>query len=430
MTFGRSLLFSAASGAALLAGVSGATAGAFGIREQSASGLGQAFAGVAAGSAGLGSMFWNPATITMSPGWTSEYDATFIAPEARIRPLPPTPTIGLGGSRDIGQSALVPASYSAYQINDMLWIGMASTAPFGLITKPNNVWAGQVYSRSSKVYSLNFAPTLGIKVNDWLSIGFGPTIEYFKTTLKSAASPLPTAGSVILKGDDVGAGFTAGATITPFAGTAFGVGYRSSVHHEVTGSLQTPAAFFPAKVSLNLPDQVTVGLSQAVLPNLKLNAGFEWTNWSRLKIPAVVSEATGAILGTVPLGYKDGFMYSFGGEYMLNPQWAIRLGAAYEVSPIDRSNRGTRVPDTDRVWASVGASYKYNEKLQFDAGYSHIFAVGNRQIALQPGNPVFAPVGLPFFGVVEPSVNIFSVSGRYRWDDTRVAEAAPIIRKY
>ena len=69
-------------------------------------------------------------------------------------------------------------------------------------------------------------------------------------------------------------------------------------------------------------------------------------------------------------------------------------------------------------------------KLQFDAGYSHIFAVGNRSIALAPGNPVFAPVGLPLFGVVEPSVNIFSLSARYRWDDTRVAVAAPIVRKY
>lgn len=414
----------------MLAGVSAASAGAFGIREQSASGLGQAFAGVAAGSAGLGSMFWNPATITMAPGHTSEWNATYIVPEARIRVLPPTPTIGFGNSGDIGESAVVPASYSAYQINDWLWVGLSSNAPYGLITKPNDFWAGQVYSRSSKVYSLNFAPTIGIKVNDWLSIGFGPTIEYFRTTLKSATGPLPTAGSVILKGDDVSAGFTAGATVTPWAGTAIGVGYRSSVHHEVVGSLQTPAAFFPAKVDLNLPDQVTFGISQAVLPDLKLNFGFEWTNWSRLKTPAVLSDATGAVLGVVPLGYKDGYFFSFGGEYMLNPQWAIRLGAAYEISPIDRSNRGTRVPDTDRVWASVGASYKWSDKLQFDASYSHIFAVGNRQIALQPGNPVFTPVGLPFFGVVEPNVNLFSVSARYRWDDTRIAEAAPIVRKY
>ena len=45
-----------------------AQAGAFYLRDQSATAGGESFAGVAAGSGGLSSMFWNPATITMTPG--------------------------------------------------------------------------------------------------------------------------------------------------------------------------------------------------------------------------------------------------------------------------------------------------------------------------------------------------------------------------
>ena len=54
-----------------------ASAGGFGIREQSAYGQGTSFAGIAAGGA-LSSMFWNPATMTQVPGIQSESDVAGI----------------------------------------------------------------------------------------------------------------------------------------------------------------------------------------------------------------------------------------------------------------------------------------------------------------------------------------------------------------
>ena len=58
--------------AAVLLAQGAATAGGFAIREQSASSQGLSFAGAASGSGHLSSMFWNPATITMAPGFQSE----------------------------------------------------------------------------------------------------------------------------------------------------------------------------------------------------------------------------------------------------------------------------------------------------------------------------------------------------------------------
>ena len=86
----HSLLLTTVSLAALGAASSGAHAGAFGLREQSATAQGLSFAGAASGSGGLASMFWNPATITMAPGWQSEFDASVIIPEIKIKPLAPT----------------------------------------------------------------------------------------------------------------------------------------------------------------------------------------------------------------------------------------------------------------------------------------------------------------------------------------------------
>ena len=52
----------------------------------------------------------------------------------------------------------------------------------------------------------------------------------------------------------------------------------------------------------------------------------------------------------------------------------VRSGLAFEKSPIQNaSERLIQVPDSDRWWASVGATYKYSEKFTFDFAYTHIF---------------------------------------------------------
>ena len=59
-------------------------AGAFGLREQSATGQGLSFAGAASGGAGLGSMFWNPATMTAYQGINASVTGNLILPYAKL----------------------------------------------------------------------------------------------------------------------------------------------------------------------------------------------------------------------------------------------------------------------------------------------------------------------------------------------------------
>jgi long-chain fatty acid transport protein len=433
--FNRISTLAAVSLAALICAQGGAQAGGFAVREQSATAEGYSFAGAASGSGGLSSMFWNPATITMAPGWHSEWHLSLIVPRVDINPLPGTPTAIFGSSGDIGQDAIVPTGFSSYQINDMFWVGVSNSAPFGLVTDPRQNWAGQIYSRSSRVFSINVNPIVGVKVNDWLSLAIGPSLQYFDIHLKSATGALPNSPSAILEGDDIGFGFTAGATITPFAGTTIGIGYRSSIDHELEGTFSVPAGVggvpFPRQIPINAdlktPDQVTVGLSQVITPAVTVHLGFEWTNWSVVKEPLVLGPG-GAVVRTLPLNYDDGFFYSAGLDYKLNNQWTLRAGVAYEESPIDTEIRSTRLPDNDRIWLSVGAGYQWSDKLSFDIAYSHVFAK-ETDIRITPGHQDY--LGVPFLADVDASVDIVSVGLRYRWDDPKVAiPAVPLVRKY
>lgn len=422
------LFLLASTVAALTAG--SAHAGSFALREQSTAGLGQAFAGAAAGKAGLGSMYWNPATMAAYDGFQAEFGLSGIFPHSDITPTTGTsPALmmlgGSGSTGDIALDAVLPAGYVSYQVNDSIWLGLGLNTPFGLETKNPVTSAGQIYARTSEVISYNITPTIAWQVNDWLAIGAGVEAMYFKTRLTQAMSPLPGAATAELEGDSWGAGFTLGFTLTPMDGTVIGVGYRSQVKQDLSGHLafgSAPSRFLPAgrygvESNLTLPDQITVGLSQALTDDLTLNAGFEWTNWSvfnNFPVYGTSGPTKGMQLTDLPFEYDDGYYVSVGLEYDWTEKFTLRGGLGYEWSPISTRNRDLRLPDSDRIHAAIGATYNWTDQLSLDFSYEHIFTTGDTDIRLVNGNPHYEP-GANYVGDVDSHVDIVGVSLRYRF---------------
>jgi long-chain fatty acid transport protein len=210
------------------------------------------------------------------------------------------------------------------------------------------------------------------------------------------------------------------------------VGYRSALDQDIDGTLTTAglAGSTPGSISttLKLPDMVTVGLRQRIGDRFTLLAGFEWTNWSRIGTAVVTtpSGGTATLAGNpvrLPFEYSDGYFYSLGGEYIVDPSLTLRAGIAFEQSPITDNVRTPRLPDNDRMWYSAGLSYKPPQfrGVTFDLGYSYI-DVKDTPINLGPGtgNPwssTSAIVG-PYTGSVESHIHILSVGFRYQWGVT------------
>lgn len=422
----KTALLGSIAGCAVCAGVSGAQAGAFLLREQSTIGSGLSTAGAAADGAGLGSEFWNPATITDYPGWQSSYSVTGIFPSANITADPSSTLAGLGTkSGDIGQDALLPASYDSYQFNDKIWLGLATYAPFGLVTHNPDVWAGSPFGITSKVYSFDVNPTIAYKINDAFSVAAGLQALWFDAYQSSAIAVAPLSLAV-LRGSSWGFGYTLGATWKPADGTEIGIGYRSSVQENLKGSLTYDSAVgpiaankYPAQLKLNLPDTVTVGLRQRLTPDFTLLAGLEWDQWSQLGTIPIVYAGSGVVPQHVTFNYNDGWLASLGGEYKWNPNLTLRAGLAYELSPIDDANRRITLPDSDRIWASIGASYKISNKMSLDVAYSHLFPTNG---SISYTTPV------AFLGTTTSQVDIVSVGLEYRWDTP--AAAGPVVAKY
>jgi long-chain fatty acid transport protein len=425
----RALLAGGASFAVIM--TTQAFAGSFALREQSARALGVSFAGAAAGGGGLSSMFWNPATITQYPGSTSSWTASGIFPYAKVTPTA-GPTLPFGSAGNVGMEALTTASSSAYQWNQWLWLGLNVDTPFGLSTKTANNWAGQAYARTSKVISAEVTPTVAIKLNDMVSVGFGFRAMYFKTRLTRATGVAPGAPAAALEGDDWSYGFTAGVNFTPVEGTDIGVGYRSKMRPKLTGTLGTPLGVTPIISNLSLPDSITVGVRQKIGDRWTALAGYEWTNWSTFgSFPVLVRSGPGAGTQVTALkfNYRNGWAASLGAEYAYNSALTLRAGAAYEHSPITQEVRTARLPDANRIWASLGLTYNWSQKLSFDASYAHAFGLKGNIAYLPNHQDYVAPLRLT--ANTKTRLDIVSVGLTYRWDDpATVKTELPLVRKY
>jgi long-chain fatty acid transport protein len=416
---------------------SAALAGGFAVREQSAYGLGAAFAGIAAADT-LSAMFWNPAGVAAARELEVEAGAALLIPDtgiagtATFQPIPGV-SVPLGFLDQSGGSfsspAAVPSLYAGEQVTERLSVGLAFNAPFGITTKPeNDNWAGKFEARTSSLTTYNLNPVLGYRLAPNLVLGAGLQVSYADIALKSAypglgglAGPNP---NLTISGDALGAGYTLGFLWEPVGGTRLGAGYRSEVEHGIVG--ETFVAGIPAvgnakiTAGLTTPQIATASLRQQAGPRVALLATVEWTGWSVLDEVIVQAHTTNPALGavsgkpltTLPLHWHDGWFVSGGAEFVVGERTLLRTGAAFERSPIqDAAERSARVPDSDRVWVSVGATHRLDERASIDIAYSHVFFEGgpiDRTSSIGPAGSV------RLLGEADQGLDIVAVSVRLK----------------
>ena len=392
-----------------------ALAGGF-DNEQSAYFQGMSLAGIAASGQSVSSIFWNPAAAaSAAPGLTMESTYQFILPRADITvqsigsnsPLPGT------AEADIGREALTAASFSTWRLNDKTVLGVSMTSPWGLGTKPDNAeWAGKPLSATGTLFSLNVTPSVSYMVVPGVAVGVGVQIEYLNLLRNTASTPIGTSN---LAGDDVGVGFTAGVNFTPTSATSIGLGFRSSIEHNLEGHVTVfGIAKAPAEASIELPEKVTLSLRQAVTPTARLLGTVAWTNWSRLGVIPVVVEgpflgsSAGDTIANFDFRWRDGWLFALGGEYDWSRILTLRAGTAYEISPVDDpTTRLAQIADSNRVWASIGASYKWSDAIAIDFAYNHMFYKNDA-----PFDRVPASVLVPqdhIVGTADLSVDIITI---------------------
>ncbi len=381
--------------ALLIAGA--ASAGGFYIQEQSAAGVGRAQAGNVAIADDASTIYFNPAGLTQLPGVQIDQGIDLIIPDAKLTDLgttdhsafsgPSKPQGGDGGNP--GSATPIPDFFLSAQIPDSpVTLGFGVTAPFGFASKFEQNSFARYDSIDSFVETIDFQPTIGVKLNDWLSIGLGLDEQYAYVKLRSAVPDpitpgvIATDGRLTLSGHTWSTGFNGGLLIQPDPDTNIGLSYRYGIQHNIRGSLtvanlQGLVAVANQQVTgtaaLDLPDVIQAGIARKLTPDLTLLAEFDYYTWSNFQ--AINIHTTSPLLGNLVTqeNYKDTYSFALGAEYQLDSQWKLRGGIKYDQTPTVDQFRDTRVPDGDRFWLATGFHYQWDEHIGFDFSYAHIF---------------------------------------------------------
>jgi len=410
-------------------------AAGFAIIENSASGMGNAFAGAAAVAEDPSTIWFNPAGmsyLSAKNGGKSQLSNALhlIGAKTKFEDKGSTPPASLGsaninGSKNSNKFILspVPNLYYMRPINERLTFGVGINGPLGSKTEYSNDWVGRYQATETDMKAVNINPSIAWKVNSKLSLGAGISAQYIKVKLGSAVdsagacrqigiaaatqtnatalidycnATYPKAAQyqndtqAVVEGDGIGYGFNVGLLYQATDKTRIGVSYRSKISHSLDGTVnydvdaglnpviaQTGINTFTDRkitASVDIPESLSFSLAHQLNPRLQLLADVTWTGWSRFDELLITEKATGKKVTRVPEKWQDVTRVSIGANYKYNDRLTLRTGVAFDEEPIPSVRyRTPRIPGNDRTWLSVGAGYQLNKKISVDLGYSHLF---------------------------------------------------------
>ena len=281
-----------AGAVAILGASTSAGANGIALNEQSASSAGTAYAGRSSSALDASTIFGNPAGLTKLKRTEISGGAAVISVSDDISNAQSSaPGTNKGDSVPLG---VVPFVYMSTPLDDRFSIGLGLYAPSGLINDYENSFQGRYHGSYSTTKEVTLQPTIAYRINDYVSIGGGPTINRFTAKLKNdmATGALNNGQDteVTIKGDDTALGYNLGILFDLSEATSWGINYHSKVayhlegHTEVSGS---PSVIpldgnYKSKIDITMPESVDTSITHHFNNRWTGYLGTTWKRWSRI----------------------------------------------------------------------------------------------------------------------------------------------------
>jgi long-chain fatty acid transport protein len=425
-----------------------ALASGFQLREQSAAGLGNAFAGASAGSQDVSSLFWNPAVLPLFPGGQASLGASWIGvhmdlsnASASRAPVFQPGSQTINGPKDLPNAVnqpVLPALYLDFPVTERLYLGLSVNVPFGLITNYPDDFIGRYHALKTDLKTYDIAPSLAYRASDAWTFGVAFVARKTDATLTSVVDfgaigkdlaipgfvPGAADSKSTLTGNAWTYGYKAGLTFQPAADLRFGLGYQSKATVKIKGQVAYDTVAAPLNTifvngegdaDVDLPATASAGFTWDMSRTFSLQGELAWTGWSSFK-ELRVRFPSGQPDSVTDESWKDTVFVSLGGICKVSSEWSFKAGLAYDRSPVDTRHRTPRIPDSDRSWVSLGTAWTVSPKVTVDLGLTRIFGQ-TVPLDLRSGSTQASP---DFFrgnlsGTYKVGATIVALSGRYRF---------------
>ncbi|MGR6981052.1 outer membrane protein transport protein [Testudinibacter sp. P27/CKL/0425] len=412
-----------------------ASAAAFQLAEVSTSGLGRAYAGDAAIAENASVVAINPALMTQFKRAEISVGGTYIKPDVNlsgkinsvtvVNPNTGTP-VTIPSNADashnkIAKGGLIPNLYYVQPINDQFAVGGGINVNYGLATEFDSNYSAGVFAGKTDLTTINFNLSGAYRLNQHWSFGLGLNAVYADALVERhlgvlgdvSGAPRSTVAAR-LEGKEWGYGWNAGVVYEFNERNRIGVAYHSHVDIDFKGdfSSQLPAPrgtggnVIPGALTLNLPAYWEVSGYHRLTDKLAASYSYKWTRWSRFQeLDAKGSDSKQLFHKNEK--FKDASRIALGLSYNFSEQFTLRTGIAYDESPVQRGYHSISIPDADRTWLSLGATYRFTPDLSVDIGYSHLIAQDNTFTETESG------VSATFSS--KSKANIYGLSLNYRF---------------
>lgn len=359
--------------ATLFAFSAAAGASGFQLMEQNASGIGNAFAGSAAVSENASTIYYNPAGMTQLQDREFSLGASAIKPSYKFNNNGSTiggaPATGSNGG-DAGGWGMVPNAYASWALNKDLYLGLGISSPFGLKTDYASDWVGRYQSTSFKIETININPSIAYRLNEKVSLGFGLNWQQISAEYVRQASSTAQAKVSL---DDSAWGWNAGALFNLSPSTKVGISYRSAIKYSTTGTTRG-AANNDAAASLKMPDTFILSVSQKLSDKWEMLGDISRTGWSSIPRVDIMNTSNSTLQQTLDTEFRNAWRIALGANYQYSAPLKLKFGVAYDQSPVkDPQYRLASLPDTNRIWFSAGAQYRFSKASVLDLGVAYIY---------------------------------------------------------
>ncbi|ELI1810416.1 outer membrane protein transport protein [Vibrio fluvialis] len=371
-----------------LASVSNLTqAAGFQLAEYSATGLGRAYAGEAAIADNAGSQWRNPAMLTYLKGTQISAGALYVNPNVDVEgDVSFYGSTSSTSSSDYANDAVIPNFYISHQVNEKWALGLAFGTNYGMETELDSGFAASHFGDEAMVTTMEANANIAYQLTETVSIGGG--IRYVmgeghfgaKSPAQTEALGL-TKGTTLkyMEGDDTRWGWQAGAAWQMTPNNRVGFAYKSEVDLKLSGSANMYVQSYGKVLSdtgymmLTLPATAELSTYHQLTDQFALHTSINWTDWSSFEKLQAELDTMGTVM-VKEENWKDNYRFAVGATYQVDPKLALRSGVAYDTAAVSTKNRTITIPETDRIWLSVGAGYDVTEQLTLDAAFTYIFA--------------------------------------------------------
>ena len=336
--------------------------------------------------------FYNPSAMPMRRGFNIYLGDTILIPSSEY--VSPDGEITAETQAQIFPP---PNLHVAYSAGDWA-VGLGATFPYGAGIAWDDDWVGRETIRNQTLQAFNVNPNVAYRF-DSIGLSLAGGVQIVRGSVDLANTVIlrqgedPREVQARLGGTGWGFGGTAALTYQPAEELTLALNYRSRVTIDFEGNARfegeegTPfeRTFVdqPIETAITLPDTLTLGIGWD-LDRFFLGLDLTFTAWNTYDRIDVAfqqpcpegaqtcepGETTPPDIALEPQ-WEDAIALRVGAQYEVIDDLKLRVGGAFDMTPIPDETLAPSLPGNNRAAASLGAGYEFSN-FRIDAAYQYV----------------------------------------------------------